>query len=80
MTLPIAMGKNRKHPTHQKLFIPDIKTVGLEPWDGMGGLSIYLKLSPTMKVYGRELDIARRRGVVNITVRFRDTNGEFWER
>jgi hypothetical protein len=74
------MVKTESIPLIRKLFIPDVKTVGLEPWDRMGRLGIYLKLSPTTKVYGRELDIAHRREVVNITVRFRDTNGEFWER
>jgi hypothetical protein len=42
----------------------------------MGGHGIYLKLSPTMKVYGRELDIAHRREVVDITVRSIGTNEE----
>jgi hypothetical protein len=39
-----------------------------------------LKLPPTMKVYGRELDIVHRREVVNITVRSIGTSEEFSEK
>jgi len=62
------MVKTESIPLIRKLFIPE------------GGLGIYLKLSPTMKVYGRELDTVHPREVVNIVVRSTGTNEEFLER